>query len=341
MHGGPFDEHQELLQRRHAWRARREAMEAEPSGKRWRGRVRSYLYQTARRTHDVLRPTRPVRWGAARALRLEVTELTASFPDLPAAFDGYRILHLTDLHLDNIDGTAEAVAERVAGLDSDLCVITGDIRDNIHAPMAPLMKRLGHVVAAVRTRDGTVGVLGNHDSAAMVAPMEDLGIRVLLNETISYARDEDVLHVTGVDDVHRFRTEDARVALESAPDGFCIALVHSPEAARAAAARHRLYLTGHTHGGQICLPGGRPFAIGMKGNRDLARGVWRHGDMVGYTSRGLGACVLPFRAFCPGEVVCVTLRMGPPAVAGGGRRRGRDQRAFNAAEAADTPSATA
>ena len=314
MHGGPFDEHRELLRRREAWRSRREAMEAEPSGKRWRGRARGYLYHTARQAHDRLRPTRPLRWGAARALRLEVTGLTVSFPDLPRAFDGYRILHLSDLHLDNIDGTAEAIAACVAGVDSDLCVITGDIRDNIHAPMRPLMQRLGHVMSAIRARDGSVGVLGNHDSAAMVPPMEDLGIRVLLNETVSYVRSGDAMHVTGVDDVHRFRTEDARMALESAPDGFCIALVHSPEAAHVAAARHRLYLTGHTHGGQICLPGGRPLAIGMKGNRHLARGAWQHGGMVGYTSRGLGACVVPFRSFCPGEVVTVTLRTGPAGV---------------------------
>ena len=248
-----------------------------------------------------------------------VRTIRVPVPGLPAPLHGLRILHLTDLHLDNIDGTAEAVAERIAGLDSDLCVITGDIRDNIHAPMGPLMTRLGHVVSAVRARDGTLGVLGNHDSAAMVPPMEDLGIRVLLNETVTYARSDDLLHVTGVDDVHRFRTDDAHAALEAAPDGFCIALVHSPEAVQAAAARHRLYLTGHTHGGQICLPGGRPLALGMKVNRDLARGVWRHGDMVGYTSRGLGACVLPFRAFCPGEVVSLTLRTGPAEVAGGGR----------------------
>ena len=126
------------------------------------------------------------------------------------------------------------------------------------------MDRLGHVVSAVRATDGLLGVLGNHDSASMVPPMEDLGIRVLLNETISYGRGEDAVIVTGVDDVHRFRTEEAHTALESAPDGFCIALVHSPEAADIAARRHRLYLTGHTHGGQICLPGGRPFATGMK-----------------------------------------------------------------------------
>ena len=315
MHGGPFDEHHEMMRRRHAWRSRREKMEAQPLGKRWRGRVRSYLYSTARHTHEVLRPTAPVRWGSARALRLDLTEVTASFPDLPAAFDGYRILHLTDLHLDNIDGTAEAIAERVADLESDLCVITGDIRDNIHAPLGPLMDRLGHVVSAVRATDGLLGVLGNHDSASMVPPMEDLGIRVLLNETVSFERGRDAVHVTGVDDVHRFRTEEAHTALETAPDGFCIALVHSPEAADLAARRHRLYLTGHTHGGQICLPGGRPFATGMTHERELVRGVWRRGEMVGYTSRGLGACVLPFRSFCPGEVVRVTLRQGPEGVA--------------------------
>jgi predicted MPP superfamily phosphohydrolase len=131
---------------------------------------------------------------------------------------------------------------------------------------------------------------------------------------VTYGRRDDALHITGVDDVHRFHTEHAHAALEEAPDGFCIALVHSPEAAEAAALRHRLYLTGHTHGGQICLPGGRPFATGMKRNQHLARGAWRHGDMVGYTSRGLGACVLPFRSYCPGEVVSVTLRKGPEAV---------------------------
>lgn len=310
MHGGPFDEQQERIQRRRAWRARREAMESQPLGKRWRGRVRSSLYQTARHTHDALRSTWAMRWGAARALRLEHTELTVAFPDLPAAFDGYRILHLTDLHLDNIDGTAEAIATRVARIQCDLCAITGDIRDNIHAPLPSLMRRLGTVIGAVRANDGTVGVLGNHDSASMVGPMEDLGIRVLLNETVSYERGRDRLHFTGLDDVHRFRTEEAHAALEGAPDGFCIAVVHSPEIADVAARRHRLYLTGHTHGGQICLPGGRPVVKGVTRFGELSCGVWRHGEMVGFTSRGLGACVVPFRAFCPGEVVVVTLRKG-------------------------------
>ena len=323
MHGGPFDDQHDRNRLRQQWRARREAMENHPSGKRWRGSMRSVLYHTARRTHDVLRPTAPVRWGAARALRLDHTDMTLSFPDLPVAFDGYRILHLTDLHLDNIDRTAEAIADRIAGLDSDLCVITGDIRDNIHAPLRPLMDQLTTVVGAVRATDGILGVLGNHDSAAMVPPMEDLGIRVLLNETVTYDRARDSLHLTGVDDVHRFHTEDAHAALEGAPDGFCIALVHSPEITDVAARRHRLYLTGHTHGGQICFPGGRPFASEATRFGDMCSGLWRRGDMLGYTSRGLGACVVPFRSFCPGEVVTVTLRRGDDDAPDGGEGIGR------------------
>ncbi|MDH3701927.1 MAG: metallophosphoesterase [Alphaproteobacteria bacterium] len=319
MHDGPSDEIHAQMIRRRAWRERREAMEAKPSGKRWRGQVRSRLYGSAQRMHDILRPTRPLRWAAERALRLDVTELTVFLPDLPRNFEGYRLLHLTDLHLDNIEDTAISTARHIAELDSDLCIITGDIRDNIHAPIAPLIDRLGHVVSDVRAPDGVLSVLGNHDSATMVSPMEGLGIRVLLNETVTVARGAEHLHLTGLDDVHRFHTDDAHAALEDAPDGFCIALVHSPEVADRAAARHRLYLTGHTHGGQICLPGGRPFAAGLKRHRDLARGAWRHGDMVGYTSRGIGTCVLPFRSFCPGEVVRVTLRCGPEHVAVNGQ----------------------
>nr|NIS41896.1 hypothetical protein [Desulfuromonadales bacterium] len=184
-------------------------MEARPAGKPWRGRVRGHLYSTARVLHDALRPTYPLKVVARRALRLALSELTLTYPDLPAGFDGYRVLHLTDLHLDNIDDTAAAAADTVARVDADLCVVTGDIRDNIHSPLRPIMDRLGHIVSAVRAPDGVMGILGNHDSAEMVEPMEELGLRVLINETVSLARGVDLLHITGLDDVHRFYTEAA------------------------------------------------------------------------------------------------------------------------------------
>lgn len=300
--------------RRHRWQTRREALEAAPAGRKWRGRVRHHLYGTAQAASRLLQPTGLYRRVTARAVELGLTRLMLSFPELPPAFDGYTILHLTDLHLDNIDGTAEATARTIAGLGPDLCVVTGDVRDNIRAPIAPIIERLGHIVAAARAKDGAIAILGNHDSAAMVAPMEALGIRVLCNEIVHLRRDGATIHVTGLDDVHRFHTEAQHVALDSAPaTGFGIALVHSPEIAGRAAKRHRLYLTGHTHGGQICLPGGRALTTGLKRHRDLARGLWEHGGMIGYTSRGIGASVIPLRWNCQGEVVLVTLRHGPQA----------------------------
>ena len=91
-------------------------------------------------------------------------------------------------------------------------------------------------------------------------------------------------------------------------------MVHSPEAVGLAAARHRLYLTGHTHGGQVCLRGGRAFAYGFKKPSSFDRGLWRYDDMLGYTSRGVGACVVPFRSHCPGEVMVMTLKRGAASV---------------------------
>lgn len=296
---------------RQNWLLRRRQMEATSEGNSWRGHLRSWLYRSAWHSHNVLRPTWPFRQGAKRAMSLQLTELELSFPDLPFNFDGYRILHLTDLHLDNIDDTADVAAGIIRNIDNDLCVITGDIRDNIHAPLKPLMDRLETIVSASKSPDGIMAVLGNHDTALMVEPMESLGIRVLVNECAKLFRGEEVLHFTGLDDVHRFHTEVADMTLAAAPEAFCVALVHSSEVAHLAAERHRLYLTGHTHGGQVCLPGGIAFTNSLKRNRNLSRGLWRYGKMVGYTNRGIGACIVPFRSYCPGEIMLVTLRQGP------------------------------
>ena len=178
----------QLANHRSSWRLRRQEMESRPSGRRWRGRLRSTLYHLAWQAHELLRPTRALRHAAGRALRLEQTALSLSFPDLPRAFDGYRVLHLTDLHLDNIHGTAAAAASCVSDIAHDLCVITGDVRDNVHAPLGPLIRELAQIVEACGGDDGIVAVLGNHDSAAMVTPMEEMGIRVLLNEQMTIAR---------------------------------------------------------------------------------------------------------------------------------------------------------
>ena len=95
------------------------------------------------------------------------------------------------------------------------------------------------------------------------------------------------------------------------PKGFRILLQHSPELLDEAAAEGvSLYLTGHTHGGQICLPGGVPIMTNVKSPRRYARGLWKHGAMTGYTTMGVGVSVMPVRFFSKGEVAVITLRRG-------------------------------
>jgi hypothetical protein len=170
---------------------------------------------------------------------------------------------------------------------------------------------LAEVLAGPKVRDRIVAVLGNHDPASMAEALEHFGITTLVNESLTIERAGERLVVTGLDDVHRFYTPAAKEALIEAPQGFRIALVHSPEVAdHAAAAGFSLYLSGHTHGGQICLPGGRSIFTRLRRCRFGAQGEWRAGAMIGYTSNGLGVGEVPLRFNCRGEIAVITLRRG-------------------------------
>lgn len=247
--------------------------------------------------------------GRRNALDIKVTRLDLAFPDLPVAFDGFTILQLTDLHVDALPEAMAAARAHLAGVEVDLCVLTGDYRYRVRGPHKQILPGMRELVAAVRARQGICAILGNHDCADMVADFETLGISMLINESLSLERGGDAIHLTGTDDVHYFYSEGARAALSEAPTGFKIALVHSPELADVAAGcGFQLYLTGHTHGGQICLPGGRPILTHLSCHRRYARGLWRHGGMQGFTSTGVGVSALPVRFNNRGEVVLITLR---------------------------------
>ncbi len=247
--------------------------------------------------------------GRRNAIDIRLRRLELRFPGLPPAFDGFRLLQLTDLHVDALPEAMEAARRIAAEQEADLCVLTGDYRFRVSGPHAQILPGLRALRDSLRTAEGVVAVLGNHDSAAMVEDFEALGIRVLVNETMSLARAGETIHLTGTDDVHYYFTAAACEALAAAPPGFKIALIHSAELADVAAEQgFALYLAGHTHAGQVCLPGGRPILTHMSRFRRYAAGLWRHGAMQGYTSSGVGVSALPVRFNCPGEVVLITLR---------------------------------
>jgi predicted MPP superfamily phosphohydrolase len=105
---------------------------------------------------------------------------------------------------------------------------------------------------------------------------------------------------------------DTKQAFRDVPgQAFTIFLAHSPEAYKEAArCQAQLYLCGHTHGGQICLPERGPLLTNSKAPRFTAAGSWQHQEMTGYTSRGAGPSGIPLRFNCPGEISLITLCKG-------------------------------
>ena len=171
-----------------------------------------------------------------------------------------------------------------------------------------VLPSLRKVVSAINAKDGIYAVLGNHDTHSMCADIEQEGITLLTNQTITLSQETEHIRVIGVDDPHDYYTDGAADCLRHAGDGFKILLVHSPEIYRMAAASGiGLYLCGHSHGGQICLPEGKPLMTYLDTGKRFYRGVWRYRDMIGHTSPGLGTAKIPIRFNCSPEITVLTL----------------------------------
>jgi uncharacterized protein len=250
-------------------------------------------------------------WRARRnAERVHVKHNEISFPGLPPLFDGYTILHLSDLHVDLSEGAMQHLIGLTNGLRYDLCVLTGDFRGNTFGPFEAALNGMARVRDHI---SGPVyGVLGNHDTIRMVPGLEAMGIRMLLNECDTITRGDQRIWLAGIDDAHFFRVDNIEKAGAEIPaDEFSILLSHTPEIYRQAAhADFNLLLGGHTHGGQLCLPGSIPIMLDAVLPRRMGAGAWRHHTMVGYTSVGAGSSIIAVRLNCPPEITLHHLRCG-------------------------------
>ena len=252
------------------------------------------------------------RRGRRNVLDIRCRRNDVWLPRLASVFDGYTMLQLSDLHLDMSEAHLDCLIESVRGLAHDVCVLTGDFRFSTFGPYAPALDALGRLRPHL---GGSVyAVLGNHDTIRMVPGMEALGIAVLMNESVRIDRAGASLTLAGIDDAHYFRTHNLhKAAVDIADDTCAILLSHTPEPYRQAAhADFSLMLSGHTHGGQICLPGGIPILTDSAAPRSLARGPWRYRGMAGYTSVGCGASIVDVRLNCPPEITLHRLRCGSP-----------------------------
>jgi uncharacterized protein len=248
--------------------------------------------------------------GLRNAISPVVRKLTLHFADLPRAFDGFQVLQLADLHIDRVDGLTEALIPLLQQLRPDICVMTGDYRFEDDGPCHEVYPRMQAIISSISAKHGIFGILGNHDVSEIAFALEDMGVRMLVNEAAEIKQSNTAIWLAGIDDPFGYECDDLPGTLSAIPrDTFKILLAHTPELYSDASVRRvQLYLCGHTHAGQIRIP-----VIGSIRNhadcpRAYAYGHWVHGEMQGYTSAGIGCSTLPIRFNCPPEVVIIELR---------------------------------
>ncbi|MCK5507903.1 MAG: CDP-archaeol synthase [Desulfobacterales bacterium] len=249
--------------------------------------------------------------GVRNALDVQFRQIELRFSDLPVSFDSYRILFMSDLHLDGLPGITERVIDIVSGIECDSCIIGGDIRYEMFGSSFLATRRLRQIVKNIKAKDGVFGVPGNHDCIEIIPDLEDAGVWMLVNDAYPLKRNGETIWLVGVDDPHYYRAHDLNAAFKEVPENaFNIFAAHSPEAYKDAAQHMaRLYLCGHTHGGQVRLPFyDGPIITHSRAPRKIASGLWKYKDMFGYTSSGVGASGVPVRFNCPGEIVLFTLK---------------------------------
>ena len=258
--------------------------------------------------NNVLRVLLEISGMAGRAERnsldLQIVRNDVVCRHLPDEFNGFKILQLSDIHIDGFIDHGEKLCDLVSELACDLCVITGDFRFLTHSDFQRCVADLECVVNALSCPMGIYGILGNHDFIEMVPFIENTGVTVLLNENVRINRGSVSLVLAGIDDTHFYDTGDIVRALDGVSrDDFTILLAHSPDNYNSAAdAGVDFCLSGHTHGGQLCLPGGIPIITNANCPRKYAKGPWKYKELKGYTSRGTGSSGIPARFFCSPEI---------------------------------------
>jgi len=207
------------------------------------------------------------------------------------------------------------VEELIKPLEFDYCFLGGDYSNGTGAlphKVNPCLERLA--TQLLTKTPGIYAVLGNHDIYDTAIVLERKGVKVLINDNCVIERGGQRIFVVGLDDHHHYKNIDWRLAEENIgeQDFFKILLSHSPDNYRKAAAKgYNFMLSGHTHGGQICLPPGIPIFTHARARGQFARGVWSYKQLKGYTSTGAGTSALGVRLYAPPEICLLTLGRKP------------------------------
>ncbi len=251
--------------------------------------------------------------------RFEIKEIVLEFDDLPESFDGYRIIHISDLHARSYakrTARLERAAQIINGLDADLIAFTGDLISLVPDEIDPIAASL----STLKAKDGVVSVLGNHDYGTyadtsgvlvgdLIAKEREIGWELLLNEHKVLHRGADSIVVIGVENTsvsHFFPSNgDLTKASEGTDGAFRIVLTHDPMhwESEILGQDYALTLSGHTHAMQLSIFGWSPSSLMFK----HSDGLYTEDSQHLYINVGLGETLFPARIGAHPEITVITL----------------------------------
>jgi predicted MPP superfamily phosphohydrolase len=257
--------------------------------------------------------------------RLEVTRKIIEIPNLPEAFEGFKIIHISDIHIGPTN-KSDAYFKKCVGLinelEADLVAITGDFIQW----SSTYTKTLASHLSNIKSKYGVFACLGNHDYGIchpnhpqtdmdddyteVISELENVGVRVLHNEQTQIEVNNKMLTLVGLGDLwtehfkptqaFAFKTETPTLLLSHNPDSIFSVMEYSFD----------LMLAGHVHGGQISFPFVGPLVVPVK-NRHLRRGLHRISNHWLHVTRGLGY-IFKARLLSRPEIACLELRSSQP-----------------------------
>ena len=260
--------------------------------------------------------TRPGPWFMFRGpVGFERSAARLPVPGLAPELEGFRFVHLSDLHLRGFWSKGyDQLVEHLEQSPPDLLLITGDFIDDKH-DHRPGLATLRKLLPRLKSRLGMYGILGNHDVDVLQPYLREMGVNLINGSRVLLQSGTGAkLELIGFPRLARTDLDAHFVTAQppKSPDALRIVLSHYPDQfRRAKPLAPDFYLAGHTHGGQICLPGGIPIITHDRMGRRLCKGVHRLDGTWFIVSRGMGFSGIPARLFCPSEVMEVTLARGP------------------------------
>lgn len=248
-------------------------------------------------------------WGNTK---IGVTNITVTSENIPDEFNGFKIVHISDLHNAEFGNGQKDLIDKIEAQDADIIVITGDMIDSRRTDVDKAVE----LITGLGNKIPVYYVTGNHESRVreyneLESKLIENGVTVLKNESVKIEKDSSFINVIGVDDPSfgMSANDIFHTVSELKTDGYDVLLSHRPELFETyCEIGAELVLCGHAHGGQVRIP----FIGGIVApNQGLfpeyTAGSYKSGSTEMIVSRGLGNSIIPLRINNPPELVVITL----------------------------------